>query len=433
MEGKRMKMKGLSIILLLGITIMMSSTLLVLTPIPSQAEEIRYPVPAYAGEELEKVRQWEKIWVGKRIDPVTIDQVKEFIPESLYQIIKNPEAWGESWFEIVPYREIKPSKGELALTRKYAGTCRIGPNEELLNYVCGIPFPNPETGLEIAYNFDNLNYGDNLHVPQDFLMIDGKNRYSRKQVVDSYLLFFTGRREIPPVPAILDNDRGIYKATHSEYYEPASMRGSRELSLKFIDRTRPQEGWSWSSSTRKLERKSTSQREDVQGGSDFCVDDRMGYDSAITTMRYKYLGRKELLLARHQDTDQLKKYHREGYCLSNGFQRERINTYAVECTHKDPNYLYSKQIWYIDPETWYIIYTDKYDREGRLWRIFDNPGYVVKSTYNNALIGSNGFISVLDVKRLHATCGFFNIMIGETGKYYQPEYYSPKALQKYGY
>jgi len=57
----------------------------------------------------------------------------------------------------------------------------------------------------------------------------------------------------------------------------------------------------------------------------------------------------------------------------------------------------------------------------------------VKSVYSGALIGATGFISILDVQRLHSTGGIVNFTIGETGEYYQPEYYTPKALQKYGY
>ena len=150
-------------------------------------------------------------------------------------------------------------------------------------------------------------------------------------------------------------------------------------------------------------------------------------------MKYKYLGRKELLLARHQDIDQLKKGHREGYCLFDGFQRERINVYVLECIHKNSNYLYSKQIWYVDPETWYILYADKYDKKGKLWRVFENANVVLKSVYNDALIGAIGYISILDIKRLHSTGGFGNYILGGTGSYFHTDFYTPKALQKYGY
>jgi hypothetical protein len=211
------------------------------------------------------------------------------------------------------------------------------------------------------------------------------------------------------------------------------MRGTRALSIKFIDRNKPQESWAFSSTTRKLTRSSTAQREATQGGGDASSDDNMGYDDAIPTMKYKYLGRKELLIPRHQEIKQLKKWRKEGDCLFSGIQRERINMYVVECIHKKPNYLYSKQIWYIDPETWQMLYADKYDRQGRLWRIFGHGECVVKSVYNDALIGVTRFISIVDIKRFHATGGVTKNTIGETGENYQPEYYTPKALQKWGY
>jgi hypothetical protein len=399
---------------------------------PSRAEEVRYPVPSYEGETLERVKQWEKTWAGKKIDPTNIDEVKEFVPESFYDIIKDPETWGEVWFEIVPYRQILPTKGDLEFTKKYAGTCTIDADDKLQNYVSGIPFPNPKTALEIAYNYDSLNEGDNAHAYEDLWITDGKKRYDRKMVLDAWFLYFSGRREVPPVPE-LPNPKGIYRATHVEHYEPASMRGTRSVMIKWKDRTKPFESYTFSSSTRKVIRKSTAQRTSTQGASDGAGDDNLIWDNAIAFMNYKYLGRKELLLSRHQDTEKLKDGHTEGYCLVNGLQRERVNTYVLECAHKNPDYIYSKQIWYIDPETWWALYSDKYDKKGKLWRVFDNAAYVAKSVYNGALVPTIGYVLTVDVKRVHGTGGFSNYVIGETGEYYDPEFYTPKALQKYGY
>jgi hypothetical protein len=205
------------------------------------------------------------------------------------------------------------------------------------------------------------------------------------------------------------------------------------LLIKYKDRTKPYESYSFSSTTRKLVRKSTAQREDTQGAGDSTSDDSMIYDHAISAMSYKYLGRKELLLSRHQDTELLRKSHREGYCLINGLQRERINTHVLECIHKNPNYLYSKQIWYLDPETWWILYSDKYDRKGNLWRVFENAQFIVKSVYNNTPTASITYVLTVDVQRLHSSGGYSNYVLGETGEFFQPDYYTPKALQKYGY
>ena len=397
------------------------------------AAETRYPIPSYDGKELEKVRQWEKIWVGKKIIPANIDGVKEYLPDSLYGILTNPDKWGEYWFDIVPYREIKPSPGELLMTRKYAGATSIGPDEELINYISGIPFPEPTTALEIAHNFTNLNQGDNVNSVQNMKMIDGRARYDRKMVMKSHMIFFSGRREVLPVPEIIPNHKQIFRAAHSSYSEPATMRGSRSLSVRFKNRTKPFESYSFSTTTRKTVRRSTAERSGTQSGADMCSDDNMIFDNAISKMRYKFLGRKELLLARHQDLDLLEKGHREGYCHYNGFQRERIKTYVLECTHKDPNYVYSKQVWNIDPETWWILYADKYDRKGKLLRIFENAEYVVKSVYNDSRIGFTGFMLITDVQRMHSTGAFNNTILGETNEFFNTDYYTPSALQEFGY
>ena len=428
MKKKRFSTQSLVV---MALTIVLLVALLM--NVPSQAAEIRYPVPSYEGEALAKVREWEKEWVGKRITHANIDQVKEFFPEAYYNIIKDYERWGETWFEIVPYREIKPSKGDIEYTTKYAGSCKVGPDEKILNHISGIPFPNPNTPLEIVYNFDNLNLGDNISLDQDLFIADGKREYDRKIWVYSEFLYFSARREIPPKPEYPPNKKGIYRAAHSEYIQPASLKGNRGMQIKWGDRSRDYGSWFWSSATRRIVRRSSAQRQDHVGGSDLCLDDNLVYDGSVGLLNYKLLGRKDILLARHQALEQYKEGHTEGNCIINGTQRERLNTYVIEAIHKDPNYIYSKQFWYVDPETWYILYADKYDRMGKLWKIFDNPGYVKISTYNNEAIGTVLGNLIIDVQRLHATGGASDMIIGRTGKYHEPDYYTPKALQKYGY
>ncbi len=66
--------------------------LLSFSAVSLSAEEV---IPAaYSGEELAKVRAWEKTWAGKTIDKTNIDQVAEFMPESYAGIYKDPEKWG---------------------------------------------------------------------------------------------------------------------------------------------------------------------------------------------------------------------------------------------------------------------------------------------------------------------------------------------------
>ena len=105
----------------------------------------------------------------------------------------------------------------------------------------------------------------------------------------------------------------------------------------------------------------------------------------------------------------------------------------LEAVHKNPNYLYSKQIYYIDPECWYIIYADKYDKKGRLWKIFEFYGSVEKNVYNGESCYYGTHMHIIDVQRMHATGVPTKVILGEIDKIHQPAYYNPSALMEYGY
>ena len=122
-----------------------------------------WPSPMWQGEELNKVREWEKTWAGKKINHDNIDQVKEFMTEQFYNMFKNPKDWGtdELWFTIIPYQQLPVTPGQIAFTKKYAPTAKldpnprkcfwkegIGPNEFLMDWekgeIAGFPFPFPK-------------------------------------------------------------------------------------------------------------------------------------------------------------------------------------------------------------------------------------------------------------------------------------------------
>ena len=49
--------------------------LILIASVAGAAEEIDYLASAYTPEALAKVREWEKIWVGKKIDKTNIANV----------------------------------------------------------------------------------------------------------------------------------------------------------------------------------------------------------------------------------------------------------------------------------------------------------------------------------------------------------------------
>ena len=88
-------------------------TAIVFMAMPATAQEMQ---KAYTDAELAKVREWEKTWAGKTIDKTNVDQVAQFLPDTLVDVIKNPDnKWGSGpegyYFKIRPYEFIAETEG----------------------------------------------------------------------------------------------------------------------------------------------------------------------------------------------------------------------------------------------------------------------------------------------------------------------------------
>jgi hypothetical protein len=353
--------------------------------------------PCYEEDALAKVRQWEKTWVGKKIDTTNIDQVKDLLPESLYNVLKDTVRWGTHWFEIVPYRSYPIPPGRVKYTKE--GRCKVGPKDELINWVAGVPFPEPQSGIEVAWNFDCWSRGDASFKNIAGFTIDGSLGYDRKASEDGWTMHYAGRCDVPPTPEI-DNPKAIYRATYYDIHAPSEVKGQLTLIIRYKDRKKGHDIWCWIPSLRKIRRLSTAQRTETLGAMDATWDDDYGWDGNINRQTYKLLGRKEFLLSRHQDINALTR--KEGNCIYGGIQRERIDVYVVEAVCQDPGYIYSKSIWYVDPELWHITYSERYDKSGKFWKIIEHYQDVRKGHQG---IEDAEFIasSYIDCQRLHSS------------------------------
>ncbi|MCP4714405.1 MAG: DUF1329 domain-containing protein, partial [Deltaproteobacteria bacterium] len=202
-----------------------------------------YPTKSYEGAELEKVRSWEKQWVGKKITSQNLDQVKEYVPESMYNLMKDTEKWGESWFTIVAYQPIGCTPGQLKMTQQYAGQPKVGANGELLNWIAGVPFPQAKTGVEMAHNYRNRNYGDSYTSLEKGYIIDGRLKYDMDMQIQNNINFFSGRTDVPPIPEYEKNPKKIWRAFQMLQLAPPETRNMRIMEINYQDRIKPYDSW----------------------------------------------------------------------------------------------------------------------------------------------------------------------------------------------
>lgn len=378
--------------------------LLAFSAVSLSAEEV---IPAaYTGEELAKVRAWEKTWAGKTIDKTNIDQVAEFMLESYAGIYKEPEKWGAPPGEmitatIVPYKRIIQTKGFIEATKKYAPIVQTNPDGSIANYaeIAGMPYPNAKTGLEMAWNMDFNNHGDTEHFFRDGPNINPKTRTERKSTQEQWFALWVNRTEVDPKPAIENNKKGVRRGTFLHMWEPPEMANTRFYNLRYLDPKKEDVIYLWYANFRRIRRMSTAQRTDSIDGTDLIYDDEFFWDGHIQRNTYKYTGKKDLLCVRNQDMSKLTRPNGQGH--GNGLMFERCNTMVVEAISKDPNYLYGKRVWYLDPETYIILWTEIYDQKGRFWKAFMQimSNYkTLKGETTNNIAGS----SFQDFQRTHS-------------------------------
>ena len=399
----------------------------VMAHVSCHAAELKYPAACYSGDELAAVRSWEQAWADRKITHDNVDEIRRFLPESLYNLTKDEKRWGASWFIIAPYRQIQPTPGTIACTKRYSGLAKLDQNGEILKYVSGVPFPDTKNAIEMAHNFRTRSQGDSQKTFEQGYVVDGALKYDMSLEIHNNFFFFSGRTDAPPTPEVAENKAQIWRAFSMVQIQPPETRNLRILEVHYKDRLKAYDSWMWNPTIRRVRRRSTSERQDAQGGADFCGFDNLGWDGPVSLNTYTYLGARELLLARHNDAARLE--HTRGECLWSGAQRERIKAHVLEAVNHEPNFLYSKMIWYLDPETWQILYSDRFDREGKLWKVIDQFGFVTKG-YGGSEVNYFNANQMIDVQRTHSTLA--------TGKYefgidLPQSMFKIDYLQKYGY
>jgi len=86
-----------------------------------------------------------------------------------------------------------------------------------------------------------------------------------------------------------------------------------------------------------------------------------------------------------------------------------VKCWVVEAKNKDPDYIYSKRVWYLDPENWQFNIQEMYDRQGRLWKMMEEfwAEYKLEEAEGVATV----FVGehTVDLIRRHGSVGQFEI------------------------
>jgi len=334
-----------------------------------------------------------------------IHSVAGLLPASFAGMYAQPEKWGAPseglYFFISPYRRAAETDGMEAATRRYSPLVKQAPDGSIVNYagLAGRPYPYPRTGLEAAWNYDFNTHGDGCFYNRRGTNLNPASSSERVGDQDAWELYWIHRVDVPPLPDLPGNAKGVSKSTFYHMYSPPEFRNIRMFNLRYIDQRKNDDTYMWLSSFRRIQRMSTTDRTDAIDGTDLIYDDEYGWDGQILRNTYKLAGERELLCGRHVAVDEAER--QPGQALLNNITRERTKTLVVEVKSRNPDYLYGRRIWYLDPETCLIAWTEIYDARMRFWKCFENLTADVTTRsgqMKNCIVGAH----YVDFQRTHA-------------------------------
>ena len=241
----------------------------------------------------------------------------------------------------------------------------------------GFPFPRPEgkfKAWQVFYNFErrSMAYDECWSVPSVSRGFDKNLKVDKLSVADTAKIRFKGRSLFPPYGwldkrAKKNNEYVSYSYIISE---PRSQKGTVLLRFMYDNPEKPDPSMIYLPSMRRIRKLSATDTQDPTG--DFTYDDQNMLLQKITPNKYPYkidiIEDREYLMFYSYDRMPVWCDSKNGYALRD-VKLMRRPCYVLQMTQLDPNYVYSKRIYYLDKETFSAVYNENYDQKGRLYRV----------------------------------------------------------------
>lgn len=257
------------------------------------------------------------------------------------------------------------------ITRMNKGKTRIGHEDAMANYAgVGLPFPDiatddPQAGIKIAWNYEYKHEGDDRDGVWTYWLTDDRRNVKALKGNVKRIAFFS-RTDLDPRPNLIGETKVRSKEVIT-FTAPFASKGMSSLSVKYADPFRDKDQWVFVPGLRRNVRIGGGNRCDCLGGFVHNMDDQTTWDGNPLLFNWKSLGIKEMLFPTIMPSDEPFSYVSRAHVTPITLERRPV--WVVEQTPKDPSYCYSKRIFYVDPETWWFLNSDCYDRAGNIWKL----------------------------------------------------------------
>ncbi len=281
---------------------------------------------------------------------------------------------------IVKTTILPPTKGQREATRRYAGTARVGADNQLYDWVAGIPFPEPRNALEVAWNcypIINRTGGHDESLFYAWFGLFKGTKYEKHFTWDAFTSKARARTDIPPLGDMPDfTERGVSYKEGILIYEPNEVKGFIQLRIKYWDMNKADECYAYIPAIRRVRRLTGADLTDPLLGSDTVNDDFGIWRQKLDPrQKFRVLEHRDFLVPKTYvglESKPAYDYKKHGPCFQ--VEWEIRSQWVLEIMINDPDYVYSKRILYADGVPldqggeYYAYWGEQYDQKGRLWK-----------------------------------------------------------------
>ena len=364
-----------------------------------------------------------------------IEEIKDLLPETYYDICANPEQWGEIRINESPFIPLDQWPGLnqklfKEATERNKGKAKIDARGQLVNYENGAPFPGTTNAVEMAWNFIfGQSAAPTTYCPNYGSVTDRKGTTSYLRSVQTFFSM-KGRFRGEHVPRWEPNPNNYLWFNAQPFTRPYDFRGIVPLVLRYDDPEKQDDQWMYLPVLRRVRRMSTTQRWDkMPGGLDMTYDSAGGFQGKVQNYDWKILGPQVLLCVRIAKDEIQENKGKVGGCGVDELY-QRVNTVVLQYIPKIVSTA-SRGVIYIDPGTYVVYYCEIFDKRGRKY-LFSNYTWSVDKDG----VPQPCSIFCTDIQRIHggSTCGVCQATNDDAEKEgVSPSFFEMNSLQsRYG-
>ena len=378
-----------------------------------------------------------KVPPGTFIDKTNYKEVEGLLAPGMKLLI---EKYNFS-FKTREYAHVHPSLGYIEATNQHRGKAKIidvGKEYRklgLAGYGAGMPFPAPQTGLEVGWNFQYSYIGDDGDLNYDVIWVSATKGIEHTEKWRwAFILRTLNRTGLDPKPELPGfREKGVQTISMTYALAPFDKLGFGALYVKTIEPLDIQ-GHIYVPAMRRVLRNTFGTRGDTWNATDLLYEDVRGFSGYPEWMSYRILEKKTLLMAVHSGVKFGKGSTESNFDLKNWprwnprAEFEPRPTYVVEVIPKLPDYPYRKMIMYFDAETGLINFKETFDRKGQQWKVLLTCWGA--SPDMNKMPPDYGPSLVVDVQSEHATA--INFTRSRNNSNLDPDLFTLSELRKRG-